>query len=198
MGGALARAMDRLARAVAMAGGLVLLALIALTCLSVLGRGLNSLAHSDLVAGLSPGLGEALLAIGVGPVTGDFELVEAGIAFAIFAFLPLCQLHSGHAFVSLFTDRLPSRANRALVAFWEIVLAAIIVLVTLRLYEGMTDKLRNGQTTFLIQFPVWWAYAASLAAAVAASIVAIYCAAARSIEAATGTAILPSSQGAER
>ncbi len=54
-----------------MIGGVVLVLLTIMTCISIVGR-----------AGLT---------IGLRPVKGDFELIEAGVAFAIFAFLPWCQ-----------------------------------------------------------------------------------------------------------
>ena len=69
--------MDRLARLMAITGGLVLTVLVGLTCVSVLGRGLNTLGHSGV---LGEALGAALINSGVGPVAGDFELVEAGVA----------------------------------------------------------------------------------------------------------------------
>lgn len=180
-----------LARIMAIIGGVVLTLLIVLTCVSVLGRGLNTLGHSDLLEGAAPALAAWLIGTGVGPVLGDFELVEAGIAFAIFAFLPWCQLRSGHATVDVFTDRLPPRANRWVVAVWETVLTLVILLIAWRLYEGFLDKLNNGQTTFLLQFPVWWSYGASLVAAIAAGLVAIWCAWARIVEAATGRPLMP-------
>ncbi|MGY3437752.1 MULTISPECIES: TRAP transporter small permease [unclassified Marinovum] len=185
--------MDRLARVTALMGGLVLSALVVLTCVSVLGRGLNTLGHSSV---LSEALGAALIGWGVGPVSGDFELVEAGIAFAIFSFLPYCQLHGGHATVDIFTQALPRRANAWLMAFWEVVLTLVIWLITVRLFAGMMSKLGNGETTFLLQFPVWWAYAASFVAAVVASIVAGYCAYGRVMMAATGKRLMPKSEGA--
>lgn len=187
--------MERLARLMAILGGLVLTALVGLTCVSVLGRGLNTLGHSDLLTSLSEGAARALLGTGVGPVTGDFELVEAGIAFAIFAFLPICQLHGGHATVDIFASRFPRWLNRFLVAFWEVTLSAMILLITWRLMVGMLDKMRYGETTYLLQFPVWLAYAASLAAAVAASVVAVYCAAARTVELFTGRRHTPHPEG---
>ena len=55
-------------------------------------------------------------------------------------------------------------------------MALVILLITWRLFAGMQDKLRYGETTFLLQFPVWWAYAACLAAACIACIVSLYCA----------------------
>lgn len=185
--------LDRLARVMAILGGLVLTAIVVLTCISVLGRGLNTFGHSGL---LPEALGKALLGIGVGPVTGDFELVEAGVAFAIFSFLPYCQLHGGHATVDIFTQALPPKANRWVMAFWEVVLTIVIVLIAVRLFAGMQDKMRYGETTFLLQFPVWWAYAASLVAAVVAAIVALYCAFGRVAMAATGRRFMPHSEGA--
>ena len=168
---------ERLARALAVLGGVVLTALIALTCVSVLGRGANTLGHSD---GLDQAFGGlAALLTGFGPVTGDYEIVEAGIAFAIFAFLPWCQLRQGHASVDIFTGYLSARINRGVVAFWEVVFALVLILLSWRLGAGMLGKIGNGETTFLLQFPIWWAYAASFAASVIAAFVGVYVAATR-------------------
>ena len=179
-----------LARLAALAGGLVLVALVGLICVSVLTRALGTLGNAHATETALPALA-AWMAATFGPVPGDFELVEAGIAFAIFAFLPLCQLHGGHATVDLFTDRLPGRGSAWLVAFWEIALALALVLIAVQLGEGLRGKWRTGETTFLLQFPVWWAYAASLAAATVAALVGLYCALARVAEAATGASLLP-------
>jgi TRAP-type C4-dicarboxylate transport system permease small subunit len=183
----------RVARVMAIAGGLVLTVLVILVCISVTGRGLNTLGHSDLLEGALPGLASWLVGTGVGPVSGDFELVEAGIAFAIFSFLPITQLYSAHASVDVFTNLLPGRTNRVLQAFWEVVLAIVIVVIGWRLFVGFTEKLDNGQTTFLLQFPVWWAYGASFLASVVAALVGIYCAVGRVLEVLTGRAYLPGS-----
>ena len=188
--------MERLARLMAILGGLVLTALVILTCLSILGRSLNTIGHSDWLTGLSQGVADALLATGVGPINGDFELVEAGVAFAIFAFLPVCQLYSGHATVDVFTSLMSRKVNKLLITFWDIILSAVILLITARLYEGMMNKMSYGETSFLLQFPIWWAYALSFSAAVVASIVAIYCAIARVLELVTGRKYLPMSEGA--
>ncbi len=169
------RLMERLARVMAILGGLVLTALILLTCVSVLGRGANTLGHSGLLGGL----GDSLIGTGVGPVTGDFELVEAGIAFAIFAFLPICQIRGAHATVDVFASLLPKRVERGLIAFWEVALAAMLVLICWRLGAGMIGKRDTGEITFLLQFPIWWAYAASFAASAVAALVGVWCAWAR-------------------
>ena len=181
----------RLARFMALLGGVVLTALIVLTCVSVLGRGLNTLGHSDFLSAAAPSFGKALIAAGVGPVDGDFEIVEAGIALAIFAFLPICQLKSAHASVDVFTDLLPGRVNGWLIAFWEIVLTLVILLIAWRLFEGFLSKYGNGETTLLLQFPIWWAYGASVVAALAASITALWCAFGRVAALITGDRYLP-------
>ncbi len=160
------RLISRLALASATAGGVVLVALVVMTCASIVGR--------------------ALIDFGLGPVTGDFELVEAGIAFAVFAFLPLCQLRAGHATVDVFTSALPDGTNRVLLAVWECVAALALALIAWRLGAGLVQKVGNGETTFLLQFPIWWAYAACSVPATVAVIVAAWSAADRVRAAFTG------------
>ena len=157
----------------AILGGIVLSALILLICVSIIGR-----------------------TIGVGPINGDYELLEAGIAFSIFAFLPLTQITAGHATVDIFTNALPPRIQRLLLAVIELFFAAMLIMVAWQLREGMFDKLDRGQTTFLLQFPVWWAYALSVFGAFAAAIVGTYTALTRVYEAFTGAQIIEP-EGAE-
>lgn len=181
------RMMMALCRAMAILGGLVLVALILMVCVSISGRALNGLLHS---------MGDVTLArwfldLGIGPVTGDFELVEAGMAFAIFAFLPLCQITGSHASVDIFTAKLPPRVLLVLRAVIEVLFAAVLIVIAVQLYEGTQSKIRSGQTTFLLQFPIWWAYAASLVAAVLAAVVGCYVAVLRAWAAVTGRTTLP-------
>ena len=175
----------------AVLGGIVLSLLILLTCASIIGRLLNGVFHGPFMTGLAPGFSRWMLDIGVGPINGDFELVEAGVAFAIFAFIPLCQITSGHATVDILTNALPARVNRVLRMVTEIVFALVLILIAWRLFEGMMSKKGYGETTFLLQFPIWWAYAASFAASVVTCTVAAYCAAMRTAECLTGRMFLP-------
>lgn len=147
---------ERLARLLAVLGGLVLVAVTVLTVASIAGR--------------------AFTRQGLGPVPGDFELVEALTAFAVFAFLPWCQLRRGHATVDVFTRLLPERANRLIDLVCEVLMTAVVVLIAWRLWHGMQDKLRYHETTFILQFPLWWSYAAAFAAAAAGVLVSVYAA----------------------
>lgn len=185
-----------LARFTAVIGGLVLIALVLMTTASIIGRTVNKMLHSPFFQEKLTGLSQGLIDMGIGEINGNYELLEAGVAFAIFSFLPICQYYGAHATVDVFTSFLPARVNRWIMAFWEVVLAAVIVLIIWRLYEGMQRYLGNGETTLFLQFPVWWAYAASFASGVIASVVSVYCAVIRVIEAIRGTDILPSEQGA--
>ncbi|WP_416914239.1 TRAP transporter small permease [Seohaeicola sp.] len=166
--------MTNLSRFMAILGGIVLTALIILVCVSVLGRTLNGFLHSEPVVAVLGDFAKTLLDAGVGPILGDFELVEAGVAFAIFAFIPFCQITGGHATVDIFTSMLPLKANRLLQMVIDIVFAGVLILIAMQLYEGMLSKMQYRETTFLLQFPVWWSYAASLVAAVVSAIVSVY------------------------
>ncbi|MEM8801067.1 MAG: TRAP transporter small permease [Pseudomonadota bacterium] len=166
------RLMSGLARTLAIIGGLVLISLIVITCLSIAGRLLNTIGHSDFVENNLSALTGFFRAFG--PINGDYELVEAGVAFAIFTFLPWCQLNRAHATVELLTAFIPNTANRFLTFLWELIFTLVMFLIAWRLYVGMTDKMRYGETTYLLQFPVWWGYALCAVAAVIACIVAVY------------------------
>jgi TRAP-type C4-dicarboxylate transport system permease small subunit len=158
-----------IAHSAALIGGLVLIAIVLLTSTSIAGR-----------------------TVGLGEISGTYEILEAGVAFAIFSFFPICQLYGGHATVDVFTSGLGPRTLAWLVAFWEVMLSAVILFLTWRLFGGLERYFNNGETTLFLQFPVWWSYAASFAASLLACLVAIYCAFARVSTAVTGRPMLPS------
>lgn len=182
--------MMTVSRGLAMVGGIVLSALILMTCISILGRHASAALNSDLVQTLAPGLATWVLGLGLGPIYGDYELTELGMGFAVFCFLPLCQITSGHARVDIFTSFLHDTTNRWLRLIIEAIFLAAIALIAWRLSLGMSSRMRTGQTTYLLEWPVWWPYAACMAAASAAVIVAIYMVYVRMLEAVTGADII--------
>lgn len=153
----LERVAEALASALALGAGLILLALIGLTCLSILGRALLP------------------LDIGLGPVRGIFDLTEMGMAIAIFAFLPWAQLREAHARVDLFASAMPNGLNRALDLLFNMAMAAVALVGSWRLYLGMQDKLSFGETTVIAQIPLWQGYAASLVGAASFAFVSLFC-----------------------
>ncbi|UOA28504.1 TRAP transporter small permease [Pseudosulfitobacter sp. DSM 107133] len=151
------RSAETLARWMALLGGLALLVVVVLTCVSIAGRVLLP------------------LDIGVGPIKGIYDMTEIGVGAAIFAFLPWCQLKRSHAAVDLFKPVFGAALNRLLDVVVDLGMFVAAMLIAWRLYLGMLDKLRYGETTFIMQLPVWWGYAASLVGAVAFALVAIFC-----------------------
>jgi len=150
----LAGAVKGLARALAILGGIVLVIITIITVISITGR--------------------AFIWAGLRPVSGDFELVEAGVGFAVFAFLPWCQINRGHATVDIFTSFLPDQVNRHIDIAAEVLMTVAITFIAWRLWFGMQDKIRYSETTFILQFPVWWSFAACMVAAAIAVLVSFY------------------------
>lgn len=149
------RLMRSLAALLAILGGLALIAVILATVMSVSGR--------------------ALLWAGLGPIRGDFELVELGTGFAVFAFLPWVQINRQHASVEILTMHLGSAANRMIDVISDLLMLAIALLLTWKHWAGTLDKFAYGETTFIIQYPIWWAYASGLVGAVGFVLVSIWC-----------------------
>ena len=83
-----------LSRAMAWFGSLVLVLIALMSVASIVGRALSGL--------------------GLGPVPGDFELVEAGTALAVFCFLPWAHLKRGHAVVDMLWGSYPAPMRRVL------------------------------------------------------------------------------------
>lgn len=136
----------RLARWSAIVGGIVLVAITIMSVASILGR--------------------AMIGIGLGPVPGDFELVEMGTALAVLFFLPWTYLKGGHATVDLLYMHLPTWAQRGVVVVSDLLMLAVWLLITWKLFEGMLEKKQYAETTFILQIPLWWAYAACCVGAV--------------------------------
>lgn len=180
----------------AIIGGAVLAALVLMICVSILGRTLSSILHSAFMQGNMPGLANWLIGAGVGPVTGDYELLTAGLAFVVFAFMGWCQITGGHATVDVFISGLRDRPRRILMMVIEIVFAAALILVAVQLYEGMGAMMRRRSTTFLLQYPIWWNYAVAVVPAVIAAVIGTYVAMVRVAEVVTNRNLV-TSQGAD-
>lgn len=148
---------DYLARGLALAGGFVLLVIIALTCVSIAGR---ALVPFD---------------IGIGPIRGIYDMTEIGMAAAIFAFLPIAQMQETHARVDLFQGAIPGRMNLFLDLLFNIAMFVVAAFGTWRMYLGMQDKISYGETTLIAQIPVWQGFAAGMIGAAGFVIVALFC-----------------------
>jgi TRAP-type C4-dicarboxylate transport system permease small subunit len=136
----------RLANWTAIVGGIVLVALTLMVVASVAGR--------------------AMIGLGLGPVPGDFELVEVGVGIAIFFFLPWCYLRGGHATVDLLYMHMPAWFRKGVDLFSDVAMLLVWLVLTWKLWEGMLEKKSYMETTFILQMPIWWAFAFCLVGAV--------------------------------
>lgn len=165
------RIIERISRWLAYFGGTILAAVAGVTVASIIGR--------------------ALLSFGLGPIKGDFELVEMGCAIAVFSFLPYAQLKRGHVTVDLFIDHLPDRAKAFLGLIGDMMLSLAAYIILWRLWLGFGEKFPYGsdafrnamgmgykpffaETTYELELPIWIPYALSLIGAFFFFVVALY------------------------
>ena len=130
-----AGALERASSAFAIAGGFVLILLVALAVVSVTGRLVSR------------------------PISGDFELVQLGCAVGISFFLPHCQMRRGNIIVDFFTVGAAPRTQHALDALGALLLAAVMALLAWRVAAGALDLRATHETTMITGIPVWYAYA---------------------------------------
>lgn len=112
--------------------------------------------------------------LALAPLPGEIELVEALCGFAVFAFLPYCQLMRGHVGVDLFLNAFGPKAMNWSQLVGDLVIAILFGLVTWRHAIGFMDKLNNGETTTLLLLPIWWGYAVALILLIANLLVCLY------------------------
>lgn len=131
MSGIIARA----SRALALAGGAVLVAVAALTLVSVLLRWLTSQ-----------------------PVRGDVELVSLGAGVAVFGFFAYGSFMRANIIVDSLTTWLPRRVNDLLDALWSLAWAVVIALLAWRGAVGAREALRDHTLTMgMLGVPIFWA-----------------------------------------
>ena len=100
--------------------------------------------------------------LGFGSINGDFELVQIGVALSVFCFLPLTQARRGNIMVDTFTGWLPLRVQRAMDAFWDLVYAGFMALTAWCLMNGARDALASGLTSAMLGLNLWPVFAATV------------------------------------
>lgn len=130
------RGLAWLSRQFALVGGLIMLALAAMTVVSIIGRS----------------------TIGVS-VEGDYELVELGLAAAVFLFLPECYLSQGHVVVDLFTAHCKQRTIDFLDGITDLLFAVVAATLAWRLSLAGLESREYWEQTMILGMPLWWVYA---------------------------------------
>lgn len=141
-GNRLSAGIEKLTRAFAMAGGMLLIAVTGMTVASIIGRHLFG-----------------------APIAGDYELTELFCGIAVFAFFPYCHATNANVVVDFFTSRLSPRYRTALDGVHSIIFTVMAGVITWRLFVGGMRKLEDGETTLFLKIPVHWAYFSTFIAA---------------------------------
>ena len=121
-----------LARACSIIGGLIMTALMLMTCYSVVGRNFFE---------------KALI--------GDFELTAIACGIAMAFFMPLCQLDRGNIIVDFFTANRSARFNHGLDRIGDLLMAVIFFLLAWRSGVAALSAKENMGASMLLGFPDW-------------------------------------------
>lgn len=131
----------RAARLWALAGGVLLLAIVAVTAVNVGAFALDTAARQFGVR--IPGL----------PGYEDFVRLAIGPAFLML--LPYCQLVRGHVTADVFTDRLPDRVRRRLDGLWRRLTAVAAAALGAGLAAGMLETRADNVLSPILGWAEW-------------------------------------------
>lgn len=120
----------------AVLGGLVFVALVAMSIVSIVGRKLFSM-----------------------PVPGDLELVQLGSAFGASAFFAYCHLNHGDVKVDFFTQHWQASKVMGLDAVGSLLVGLFGALIAWRTAAGAWTVFEAGETSAILGLPVWIAQA---------------------------------------
>lgn len=124
--------LDRTARALALAGGGILLLIVTMSIISIVGRKLFS-----------------------APIPGDMELLQVGAAVSIASFLPVCELQGYHLRAESFTAAAPRLVRRVLDCFAHLLCMFAAVIIAWRTGLQAMDNFEYGDQTTLLAIPLW-------------------------------------------
>jgi TRAP-type mannitol/chloroaromatic compound transport system permease small subunit len=130
------RALLAVAKQLAIGGGLVFVALVAMSLVSIVGRKLFAW-----------------------PVPGDVEMLQMCAAFASSAFFAWCHLVSGDVKVDFFTQGLRPSIVAGLDAFGSLLVGCFGALLAWRTAAGAVAVWEVGETSAVLGWPVWVAQA---------------------------------------
>ena len=147
----LAALIERVSRAAAMAGGLLLVGVMAMTVVSVIGRYVFN-----------------------APIPGDYEITELVCGVAVFAFFPYCHIRNGNIVVEFFTAKLSPRRKTLLDTVHNFAFTVVAALIAWRLFVGGMHKLADGETTLFLSIPIHWGYFPALLGAGLLTLVCVW------------------------
>ncbi|MFM1880298.1 MAG: hypothetical protein RLZZ344_532 [Pseudomonadota bacterium] len=147
----LGRLLARLCKLFAVASGVVLLCMAAMSLASILGR-----------------------AVFTKPILGDYEMVQMMCAIAVSMALPYAHWANGHVIVDFFTAKARPGFNLLLDSIAGLLMSLAGAIMSWRLAVGMIDLYKNFDSSMLLGLPTWWGYAPMVPSFALLSMVALY------------------------
>ena len=126
------RALLNVSKALAIAGGLVFVALVAMSIVSIVGR--------KLIAT---------------PVPGDVELLQVCAAFAAASFFAYCHLIGGDVKVDFFTHNMKATKVHLMDTIGSLLVGVFGWLIAWRAFAGALSIKESGETTMILGWPLW-------------------------------------------
>ena len=122
-------------------GGLILLAIVAVTAANAGAFALDRVAR--LLGGTVSGL------------PGYEDFVRLAVGAAALLFFPYCQLRRGHVAVDFLVGRMPPPLRRALEALWLLGTAALALFLAYWMALGLAETRADGALSRVLGWPEW-------------------------------------------
>jgi TRAP-type C4-dicarboxylate transport system permease small subunit len=132
---------ERVSAAWAVAGGLVILAIMLVTSVNVGAFALDRLAR--------------LFGANVGALPGYEDFVRLAVSCAALMFFPYCQLRRGHVAVDLFVSLFPRVVKRALDRLWLAAIVALALFLAYWMCLGMLETRADRALSPVLGWPEW-------------------------------------------
>lgn len=130
--GPLGRQLLAASKVSAIAGGLIFVAIVIMSIVSIVGRKLFS-----------------------APVPGDVEMLQMAAAFASASFFAYCHLNGGDVKVDFFTAKASATTVHRLDALGSLLVGLFGAVITWRSAVGALSVRAAGETSMILGWPVW-------------------------------------------
>ncbi len=137
----MAKLAERLAASWALAGGVLIIAIMLVTSVNVGAFALDRIAR--------------LFGTNVVALPGYEDFVRLAISCAALMFLPYCQYRRGHVAVDLIVSRLPASVRRGLDRLWLVTLVLLALFLAYWMMLGLIETRDDGALSPVLSWPEW-------------------------------------------
>ena len=130
--GPLGHLLFKASKLAAISGGLIFVAIVVMSIISIVGRKLWA-----------------------APVPGDVEMLQMAAAFASASFFAYCHMNGGDVKVDFFTAKASPATVHRLEAFGSLLVGMVGALITWRAGVGALGIKEAGETSMILGWPVW-------------------------------------------